>query len=477
MKKMKKILLLATVTLFSFNNVQAQMPNGSTGPDFTATDLNGNTINLYSDFLDEGIPVIMDISATWCPPCWGFHQTHAMKDIYMNYGDGGSGEIGVLYVEGDGSTGIAELQGSGNTQGDWVTGTPYPIIDNAGIANSYQIAYYPTMYGICPDRTVYEIGTGSAGALMQALISNCSSVTSFTGVVDNAAIDGGSAKICAGEDVDPATTVHNYGTNSISSFTAELFESGNPTAIDVNNWTGSLAAGGNVSFQFNPLISVANAADYEVVVSNPNGNIDNYPTLNQAEFNIDVASSTTENTATFKLVIDNYGSEITWNIKDGSGMTLASGGPYADGATGTEYTESIDLSSDGCYEVTINDTYGDGIISPGGYSLNSGGVFLMEEVGPAFGYLLVEPFSKSTVATSIKNQSYNNLNVYTNPAKDVLNIEGTYNSVDVFDMFGKLIISSEYTKSINVSSLANGIYMLNINTEEGIQTQRITITK
>ena len=85
---MKKILLIAIAALFIFSNAQAQLPNGSIGPDFTATDLNGNTINLYTDFLDQGIPVIMDVSATWCGPCWSFHQGHALKDIYMTYGMG-----------------------------------------------------------------------------------------------------------------------------------------------------------------------------------------------------------------------------------------------------------------------------------------------------------------------------------------------------------------------------------------------------
>jgi len=474
---MKKILQIAIVALLSFNNSYAQLPNGSTGPDFTADDINGNSISLYTDFLDQGIPVIMDISATWCGPCWGFHQTHAMKDIYMNYGDGGSGEIGVLFVEGDGNTGLAELQGSGSTAGDWVTGTPYPILDNAGIANSYQIAYYPTVYGICPDRTVYEIGAGSASSLMQQLISNCSSVTAFNGVIDNAAIDGGSTKICAGQDVIPSTSIHNYGTNTITSATIELFEVGNPTAIDVNNWTGNLASFGDASVQFNPLLSVSNPTNYEVVVSNPNGNTDNYPTLNQADFNVDVASSTTESAATFKLKIDNYGTEITWNIKDGAGMILASGGPYADGASGTEYTENINLSNDGCYEVTVNDTYGDGILSPGGYSLQAGSSFLMNEVGPAFGYAVVEPFSKGTTPLSIDQLNAGDISIYPNPVKDVLTIEGDYTSVDIYDVFGKLVLSSDAKQTINVAALSSGIYMLNINTENTITVKKITVTK
>ena len=181
-KNMKKNLLALVIVLFLINNVNAQMANGSTGPDFTINDINGVSISLYSDFLDQGIPVIMDISATWCPPCWSFHEGHAMKDIYMNYGMGGSGEIGILFVEGDGSTGLADLQGTGNTAGDWITGTPYPIIDDAGIANLYQISYYPTVYGICPDKTVYEIGTGSASNLMQQLIQNGKVIWPWIGI-------------------------------------------------------------------------------------------------------------------------------------------------------------------------------------------------------------------------------------------------------------------------------------------------------
>jgi hypothetical protein len=412
---MKKTLLIAIVALFTFSNAQSQLPNGSIGPNFTATDLSGNTINLYADFLDQGIPVIMDISATWCGPCWSFHQGHALKDIYMTYGMGGSQEIGVIFVEGDGNTGLAQLQGTGgSTAGDWITGTPYPILDNASIANSYDIAYYPTVYGICPDRTVYEIGTGSASNLRQQLISNCGLGTSFTGVIDNAGIEGSSTKICLGEDAIPSATVHNYGTNSIVSFTAELFEVGNPIAIDVNNWTGNLAASGNVTVQFNP-VAATTPTTYEVMVSSPNGNPDNYPTLNQGDFTVEVAMTTAESNATFSITIDNYGSEISWDIKDGAGTLLAAGGPYADGAAGTQYTTNIPLLNNECYEITINDTYGDGILSPGGYSLtDAAGTIIIQEVAPSFGYQAIEVFSKSTTTliNEITQEKINDNKIY-----------------------------------------------------------------
>ena len=69
------------------------------------------------------------------------------------------------------------------------------------------------------------------------------------------------------------------------------------------------------------------------------------------------------------------------------------------------------------------------------------------------------------------------LTIYPNPVKDVLIINGDYDSVDIYDIYGKEVLSSDAKQSINVSSLASGIYMLNINTGNKIQTQRITIAK
>ena len=91
--------------------------------------------------------------------------------------------------------------------------------------------------------------------------------------------------------------------------------------------------------------------------------------------------------------------------------------------------------------------------------------------------LFIDDVNTSTASTTgINNMPYN-LSIYPNPAKDILTIEGSYRSVDVFDILGNLVLSSDATKNINVSELSNGVYMLNINTENGVSTQKITITK
>ncbi len=168
---MKKQLLRLLFAIMGWTSANAQIPDGSLAPDFNATDLNGASYNLYS-LLDSGYTVFLDVSATWCGPCWNYHNSGALENLYEQYGPNGTNEVRVFFIEGDNSTNLACLYGPsgcvGGTQGNWVAGTPYPIIHSQGptIANSYQINYFPTIFCICPyDRKVYEAGQLSSSGL------------------------------------------------------------------------------------------------------------------------------------------------------------------------------------------------------------------------------------------------------------------------------------------------------------------------
>ena len=137
---MKQFFTLLAAAIFA-TGAFAQLPNGSIAPDFTITDINGQSHNLQT-YLDQGMSVILDFSATWCPPCWGYHEEGTLKDLYNAFGPGGTGDVMVFYIESDPTTTEADLNGTGtNTQGDWVDGTPYPIVDNklAFDCNTYQV--------------------------------------------------------------------------------------------------------------------------------------------------------------------------------------------------------------------------------------------------------------------------------------------------------------------------------------------------
>ena len=503
---MKKFLLFVVTALVA-GSTFAQMPNGSTGPDFTSTDINGNTIQLYTDFLDQGIPVIMDVSATWCGPCWSFHESHAMKDLYMTYGAAGSNEMGILFVEGDATTDINALNGIGNTQGDWVTGTPYPILDDANISNQYQVGYYPTIYGICPDRTVYEIGQGSASDLMNGLITNCNSVNSFTGAQDNIGVDEGNASVCIpGGDVIPEATVHNFGTNIITSMTAELFEAGNPNAIDVQNWNGVLAVGSSTNVQFSALTGVSGAANYTVSVSNPNGVQDAYPTMNTSPYTIDLSGFTNENTVTFRIKTDYYANETSFEVKDGNGMLLASDGPWPAGTAdqwggggtgaGQTYDYPINLAAGiDCYEVKIMDSYGDGMsITSGGPDagwevFDSNGNLITSDVNPNFGNEEIDNFGADAAASSLEGLIINKISIYPNPVNNKANIdlilsESSVVNVSIVNVLGETVKNSSYNLvsgnhqiDLDVTNISTGVYFIQLGINGQTTTEKITITK
>jgi len=164
---MKKIIytltcLVALFTKFSYG----QLADGSTAPDFTFKDMNGVTQNLYT-YLNQGKYVALDISATWCPPCWQYHsQIKTMEKLYAKHDTPGDKTWKVLFIEGDDATNDACMTKSagctgGTSQGNWLNGTQYPMCNPpAGAAlssftSAYKVTFFPMLYLICPNRKVY----------------------------------------------------------------------------------------------------------------------------------------------------------------------------------------------------------------------------------------------------------------------------------------------------------------------------------
>ena len=82
----------------------------STAGDFTITDLDGNTHNLY-DILDEGKPVqIRFVAESWCGPCWTFAETGVFDQFDELYGANGDNSAFTMAIESDENyTSISEL--------------------------------------------------------------------------------------------------------------------------------------------------------------------------------------------------------------------------------------------------------------------------------------------------------------------------------------------------------------------------------
>jgi aminopeptidase YwaD len=71
--------------------------------------------------------------------------------------------------------------------------------------------------------------------------------------------------------------------------------------------------------------------------------------------------------------------------------------------------------------------------------------------------------------------------IYPNPAKDVLHLEIPRNisnfHVDISDMSGRMILNSENQNTINISGLADGVYMVTVKSYKETVTRKIIIEK
>ena len=72
-----------------------------------------------------------------------------------------------------------------------------------------------------------------------------------------------------------------------------------------------------------------------------------------------------------------------------------------------------------------------------------------------------------------------NINIYPNPTNGLININTNenINSISIYNIIGKQVLNTIDKETINISSLEDGIYFIDITTEKGIYTQRIILAK
>jgi len=507
---MKKTLLLGLLVLSGLT-ATAQvagdgnpLADGSIAPDFTTTDINGETHSLYADYLDQGKSVIIDFSATWCGPCWNYHQTHAMADLYEAYGPEGSDEVMVIFVEGDvANTTTENIYGEQGpiamSQGNWTIGSPYPIIEDTeeldlGNASNYDVDYFPTMYLICPETyTTTSVDQNTATQLRNKINANCQTLV---GIPNHGMITPPAAEIRVCENGATATVtgkLKNFGNNPITNAVVVLKENGN--VVGTKNYTGNLNQFATAaSIGFNNVVINAGST-YTMELTSLNGGPAANPELTTANVAVSVAEQAASNMVEVRVHTDNYPSEASWQIKNSAGQVVATGGPYEPGDedewggggpdSNTMISQWVTLPGDApeCHSVVLKDAFQDGWSlgsTPHGIEIYSNGELVYEKWVGNFGATSTNPSAfRSSGVLETPTMTSEKFAIYPNPSTGVFNFRTQEEvAVTVMDITGKVVFTAKGINdgaSINLSALQSGVYIAKINGASAEKIEKLVI--
>lgn len=191
---------------------------------------------------------------------------------------------------------------------------------------------------------------------------------SLTKLAENdASISASAPSSTCNDMVTAEITITNEGGNTLESVDIEVYL--NASLEETINWTGSLETG---EFEIEEIVvsglSEGNN-DISIVLVDPNEVSDEIPGDNESDLVVNLDSSLDQIVLT--LNTDEYPEETTWEMLDGEGNVVISGGPYPDQAE-TSITEFICVDPDACYEFVIYDSFLDGIcceFGSGSYSI------------------------------------------------------------------------------------------------------------
>ena len=332
--------------------------------------------------------------------------------------------------------------------------------------------------------------------------------------------------VICGSNTDIEVTFRNYGNVPLTSLDINYSINGGTTQTYA--WSGNLPSAGTETVTIsNVAFTPAANNTVNVSTSNPNGNNDQNTnndnssvTFNQFLAAGQVQSGVMAGTVSINVTTDSYGnSENGWELKDESGNVVASAPIGSLTASSVQPTVTANLDPNKCYSFIFVDTYGDGIcctygqgsytvtdangttIAGGGSAMSFSNFNEKEDyfetngTGPAASwdcivgntdpcldpgdgsgqYTSYSQCIASCVASSV-DEKINGISIFPNPADNIISIDGKYITLNIYDVFGKLVYTTKNDKTINTTLLQNGVYFIDADTDNGNIVKKIIIS-
>ena len=293
----------------------------------------------------------------------------------------------------------------------------------------------------------------------------------------------GGELICGSGPSTIVAEIRNLGAESPDQLTLEMQVDGQ--VVLSTNWTGALSP-------YETALVVLGTCDlndvgsFELAIVETDDNPTNNALVVEPE-------QPTEGYVTCEVTVitDNWGNETSWEILSDNAV-VASGSGYDDNAM---YTVDVTLPGEGCYELVLNDSYGDGMVGQGP---NGAGLFKLrtfEDPGnpfTAFDLFLYDgsyEFSQVTETFAVVSSTsatedlaqQDDLHVFPNPTGEMLTLTWPQSqaplAVDVVSIEGQTVWRQDTPQGgraeLNTQGWEAGVYLVRMRTAAGLHTTRV----
>ena len=273
---------------------------------------------------------------------------------------------------------------------------------------------------------------------------------------------------CSGVE-SPKVVLTNCGSNALT--TAEMEVLINGETMKTLTWNGNLASLASETIDLGEItFPVEDQNLLEVKLTSVNGGVDEAPANDVTSFTIKGSPDIVGKVLKLTIRTDANPEETTWKVTNlWTGEVVLEGGPYD--TPNHNYTETLEITGDGCYDFTIYDAGGNGLTGSGIYGLKAGSVTIFS--GKSFGDSESNEFSYEVTA-DVEETIGATTAIYPNPTTGMVNIESDGEQmVTIYNMAGQRVyegMSNGYLQ-IDMKAYGAGIYAIQV----GEETQRVVV--